>query len=780
MQIFLAYIKKKYYFCPFFDNKVQMKNSKRYTLLLVLAFSALVWQPVWAAPKSVGMRALGDSLMNYTGFSKVWSPAVKVKSMRVDGDKITIETNAILSHVSWTPAKTKEVKQLVSKWLLGHKKGEVTIYTDKYEIEELITTCGAGTAEATGKKNLNERNIALWPSHGMYYNRERDMWIWQRATLWTTVEDLFSQEHVRLVRKMLENAGAKVYMPRPTVDNKEFGPSGMPRWAEGARYWLQKRGYSPAIWNLYGGDEYKDDMKCRGMWVNSLNTPIDLCVAFHTDGNDSGEDSTIIGTLCIYTAKNDDGKKELADGRDRYMTNRELGDYIQTQIVSDLQHIAPEWTRRQLREANYCESRVPDVPSIILELLSHKNMADMRYALDPSFRFASTRAIYKGILRYLCGKSAVVQPMPVTETSISTDGTIRWKAPIDSLEPSAKPKYYKVYIQENDGEWKSQKVTKTSLTIKMEPDVRYNCYVVAGNDGGTGFPGPTVSAYIASKEESESEGASQPATVFIIDAFDDVYGPEWFTDSTYAGIVPGSYACENRFTCAYIGEQWDFTRGSQWMDDDNCGWGSCHRDHAGELTVGNTHDYSVQHGRILQQMGISYCSSTKGLAFNPLSSTRPALIDLITGRQRVPLDSTLCQMLADHLDNGGRLLLSGEHLCSIDTAFTRRYLHFEPHATHATHSGKVMIEGQNCTVAMQPNAERICCPAAESIRPYGSDLNGQAVRIAWYFDSRCPAAVGYRSPLDSNPLILSYAFPLEATDKFDGLYTQSIQWLTSK
>ena len=93
--------------------------------------------------------------------------------------------------------------------------------------------------------------------------------------------------------------------------------------------------YSPAIWNLYGGDEYKDDMKCRGMWVNSLNTPIDLCVAFHTDGNDSGEDSTIIGTLCIYTAKNDDGKKELADGRDRYMTNRELGDYIGCLHVHD-------------------------------------------------------------------------------------------------------------------------------------------------------------------------------------------------------------------------------------------------------------------------------------------------------------------------------------------------------------------------------------------------------------------------------------------------------------
>lgn len=761
-------------------------TMKRYKVLLLFLLFSPLWVLSPAAPKPIGMRALGDSLMNYIEFSKVWSPNVKVKSMRVDGDKITLQTNAILSHYSWTPESVKDVKQHVSLWLLGHKKGEVTIYTDKYQLEELITSCGAGTAEATGKKDLSERHIALWPSHGMYYNQERDQWLWQRATLWTTVEDLFSQEHVRLIRKMLENAGAKVYVPRPGVENKEIGASGMPRWAEGARYWLEKRGYSPAIWDLYEGNEYKDDMKSRGMWVNSLKAPIDLCLAFHTDGNDSGEDSTTIGTLCIYTAKDDDGRRQLADGRDRYKTNRELGDYIQTQVVNDLRHIAPEWTRRQLREANYCESRVPTMPSIILELLSHKNMADMRYALDPSFRLAASRAIYKGILRYLCGKSAVVQPLPVSETSIGPDGTIRWMAPIDTLEPTAKPKYYKVYIQENDGEWTSQRVTKTSLNISLQPDVRYNCYVVAGNDGGVSLPGPIVSAYLAPTEEAEQEGLNEQEAVLIIDAFDDIYGPQWFADSSYAGIVPGTYACENRFSCAYIGEQWDFARESQWQDDDNCGWGSCYRDHAGELTVGNTRDYSAQHGRVLQALGISYYSSTRGLAFTPLSGNPPQLIDLITGRQRVPLDSTLYHLLAGHLEQGGRLLLSGEHLCAIDTTFSRRYLHFEPHATHATRSGKMIVETPNplpttpLILSITPNAERLCCPSAESIRPYGSDLNGQAMRVAWYFDSRCPSAVGYRSPLNTNPLILAFAFPLEATNDFEGIYAEAIQWLRKK
>ena len=174
-----------------------------------------------------------------------------------------------------------------------------------------------------------------------------------------------------MIRRMLENAGATVLMPRADLDQHESGASGMPRWAEGARYWLLGQGADSTIWNLYEGDEYKDDMKCRGMWVNSLETPIDLCVALHTDGLDSGDDTTIVGTLVIYTAHDDEGRAILRDGRDRETVNRNLGDWIQTQITEDLRHIAPEWTRRQLREANYCESRVPEVPSIILELLSH-------------------------------------------------------------------------------------------------------------------------------------------------------------------------------------------------------------------------------------------------------------------------------------------------------------------------------------------------------------------------------------------------------------------------
>ena len=150
--------------------------------------------------------------------------------------------------------------------------------------------------------------------------------------------------YVRLLRQMLENAGATVVMPRAGLEHSEPGVSGMPQWTEGARYWLQHEKVNSSLWNLYEGNEYKDDMKCRPLWVNSLDTPVDLCLALHTDGQDSGNDTTIIGTLCIYTAKDDDGKTVLQDGQDRETVNRNLADWIQTQLTEDLRHIAPEWT----------------------------------------------------------------------------------------------------------------------------------------------------------------------------------------------------------------------------------------------------------------------------------------------------------------------------------------------------------------------------------------------------------------------------------------------------
>jgi len=733
---------------------------KFYIALSVCTLCAVLCTPLQA---QISLQELGDSLFMYTGFSRVWSPTVRVKQMRVNGNNVTLHTNATLKDVRWTPQNVKEIKRQVSLWALGHENGKVTIYSGKTDIESLITEC-AKSATKTGrcakdKCDLTDRNIVLYPSHGLYFNRDRQEWIWQRATLWTTVEDLYSQEYVRLIRRMLENAGATVLSPRADLDQQQLGASGMPMWTEGARYWLINQQADSAIWDLYEGNEYKDDMKCRAMWVNSLDVPIDLCLAFHTDGLDSGDDTTIVGTLAIYTAKDDENRTVLRDGRDREKTNRNLADWIQTTVTEDLRHIAPEWTRRQLKEANYCESRVPVVPSLILELLSHKNMADMRYGLDPNFRFAASRAVYKGILRYLNGPAATIQPLPVQELGINADGLLRWKPSIDSLEQSAKPTYYMVYIQENEGEWNVQQVEKTELQLDLQPGIQYNYYIVAGNDGGLSFPSPVISAYLNDNEP-----------VLVVDAFSDTYGPEWFADSTYAGIVPGSYACEDHISCAYIGQQHDYTRSNPWLNDDNCGFGSCYRDHAGQITIGNTRDYAAQHGRVLRKMKQSYVSCTAGMMeeyrAQTAALTEYRLIDIICGRQRVPLTADHYSLIADYLSSGGHLLLSTDHYSALDPIWVKRYLHASYYAAKVTRSGRINgTRHRLYQLMLEPNEEQLFTDHPEALKP-----EGEATRWATYEDMRVPAAV-------STPTTLVFGFPLETVQDFEKIYKHALQSL---
>ena len=189
------------------SKKISKKISKY--IVLALLFIAL------PAQAQIGMRELGDSLMAYTGFSRLWSPTVRVKQLRVSGNNVSVRTNQTLHDFRWTEENLDRLCRKVSLWTLGHENGKVTIYAGQTDVRTLITDCARGLSSSPNKgKDLTERNIVLYPSHGLYYNRDRAEWIWQRATLWTTVEDLYSQEYVRHITRMLENAGANVLSPR--------------------------------------------------------------------------------------------------------------------------------------------------------------------------------------------------------------------------------------------------------------------------------------------------------------------------------------------------------------------------------------------------------------------------------------------------------------------------------------------------------------------------------------------------------------------------------------
>ena len=67
----------------------------------------------------------------------------------------------------------------------------------------------------SSNKGFDGDIIALWQSHGWYFEPKMDRWEWQRARIFQTVEDLYTQSYViPYLMPMLENAGAYVISPR--------------------------------------------------------------------------------------------------------------------------------------------------------------------------------------------------------------------------------------------------------------------------------------------------------------------------------------------------------------------------------------------------------------------------------------------------------------------------------------------------------------------------------------------------------------------------------------
>ena len=433
--------------------------------------------------------------------------------------------------------------------------------------------------------------------------------------------------------------------------------SGFARSAEGARYWLQWAGADSTIFSQNEDkDDYKDDYMSRGDWVEwisrgsrmnpstkgGLKIPVDLTLGFHSDAGITPNDS-IVGTLAIYTSRSEN-KTLLPNGESR-TTSRDFADMVQSQIVGDLQmQFDSLWSRRSTWDRSYRESRTPSSPSMLLELLSHQNFADMKYGLDPSFRFAVSRAVYKGMLKYLSsryGTAYVVQPLPVGSmgVSFSKDGNkaiISWKPACDPLEPTADPSGYILHTRVDDGGFdrgvKIKEIKRGNDRLYTEIDITpghiYSFRVTAYNDGGRSFPSETISIGLPVTADLSEK-------VLIVNNFDRVSAPAFVDTPTYAGF-------DNRIDSgvpyiqdiAYIGDMYQYNRSLEWLDDDNPGFGASDMHRAGEIIAGNTFDYASVHGKAIMRAGYPFYSCSNECFVNDSTFRHEAWsVDMICGKQ---------------------------------------------------------------------------------------------------------------------------------------------------
>ncbi len=401
--------------------------------------------------------------------------------------------------------------------------------------------------------------------------------------------------------------------------------SARPRYTEGARYYMQYAGFPDAlVYNVTeSANDYVDDYRGRSEWVNYLRgapegpnkdrsaegfgVPVDLSFAFHTDAGITKSDATI-GTLMIYSSRGMERERSFPAGFSRF-ANRDLGDMMQTQIVDDIRALYDStWTRRAIWDRDYSEAVRPNVPGVLLELLSHQNYADMRFGLDPRYRFDVARSIYKSMARFMgdqYGFEPVIQPLAPDHMQARWNGNqiqLSWTPVDDPLEPTAVPDHYVVYMRTADGGFENGRVVNdTTFTMDgAEAGIVYGFRVSAVNAGGESAPSETV----AIARASAARNAESPMAL-IVSAFDRVSGPGTLDTESYRGFA--SWVDEgvaDGYDLSYVGDQYDFDIDSPWLDDDSPGHGASWSTWETRTLTGNTHDYPMVYAQALLASGM--------------------------------------------------------------------------------------------------------------------------------------------------------------------------------
>ena len=461
--------------------------------------------------------------------------------------------------------------------------------------------------------------------------------------------------------------------------------SHMPRCLEAARYYAQWAGAPYSIYgNKTGTDDYAEDINTRSLMTNWLaggspyvptkegkKVPIELSLAVHSDAGYERDGKSLVGSLAICTTSFNDGR--LNSGISRF-ASQDFIEALRSNVTRDLSKKYKRWNWRYLWDRNYSETRLPEVPSAIIETLSHQNFPDMKLGQDPNFKFTMARSIYKTILRYVSQmhrRPCIVQPLQPHLFKATLTGTnkvrLSWKAQDDELEPTAVPTSYNIYVAAGSGGFDNgTNVRGTSYTMELEPGVMYRFKVTAVNRGGESFPTSTLSAYY-------QPGATK--TAMVINGFSRLSAPavrdniheQGFDIEEDAGVSYG-------LTAGWSGKQQCFNKSTMGSTEPN-GLGYSGNEMAGNFVMGNTFDYVYTHADAIaatKKYNVVSCTS-ETVESGIVDLINYDVVDLALGLQKYDANSTvfyksipsmLRNKLSAYVLGHGKLIASGAYIGS--------------------------------------------------------------------------------------------------------------------
>ncbi len=474
--------------------------------------------------------------------------------------------------------------------------------------------------------------------------------------------------------------------------------SRVPRALEGARYFAQWSGAPYSVYGSKGGmNDYGDDINARPYMTNwlaggsvyvpaaeGLGVPLDLSLALHSDAGFAPNGKDLVGSLSICTTDFNDGKLNAGISR---QASKTLAQTLLENLTKDIEYKFGKWSKRYLWDRNYSETRNPEVPSAILEMLSHQNFPDMIKAQDPNFKFTMARSIYKSLLKFEAlqhGTGYVVAPLQPTNFSIEfvkgSPNKVRlsWAPQPDPQEDSARPTSYNVYTAgEEEGFNNGVNTSSTACELQLAPDRQYNFKVTAVNSGGESFPTEVLSAVY-------HPGAAQ--TILVVNGFHRLSAPSVVDNDTLQGFdLDRDLGVSYGLTAGWNGRQTDFKRSKMGIEGPG-GLGYGGDELAGHFIAGNDFNYVVSHTEAIasgRKYNIVSCSS-KAIESGKVSMQQYPCVDLILGLEKYSptalagyktFSAQMQSALRAYTAAGGRLLVSGSYIGSdMQTAGEQEFL----------------------------------------------------------------------------------------------------------
>ena len=562
------------------------------------------------------------------------------------------------------------------------------------------------------------------------------------------------------------------------------GTSGLPRYLEAARYYAQWAGVPDSLFNTeYGTNDYADDLRARGNMLKylgggsvyqplttGLRVPFEMSLALHSDAG-YHPDNSIYGSLSICTTQDGDGNTFYTSGLSRRASS-DFATLLLNNLTTDLSNtFGIAWTRRENWDRNYAETRMPGVPSAILEMLSHQNFRDMKYGHDPVFKFTLARSVYKTILRFVNAehgiKNCIVQPLPVNSFSarLSNDGKkvrLSWKPTTDTLEPTATPTGYIVYTKTKGGDFDNGVAVGNvyEYDVSISPNILYGFKVTAINSGGESFPSEILAAYYSPTSSHR---------VLIVNGFNRLSGPACIETADSIGFnLDKDLGVAYISTTAYSGKQLCFDRQNVGTTGPS-GLGYSGQELMGQNIAGNTFDYPFTHGMSIVETNNDYSfdsASSEAFASKSFFTDNYAIIDYIAGLQaNLPYNlrhyptfpQAVRNKLTDYLHNGGSLFVSGSYIGSDNNdekqerKFIENVLKFKYDGTAHSDSTDFVnglniqfgIYRQPCSLhyaAQSPDAILPAVPKAFSAFAYGG---GQGAGVAYKGNDYSVISMGF-------------------------------------